>query len=107
MTMRAPTRRLMTPLFLLCATVAARYSSCAAVEIGESCCPEELGILECTHIPELTQAPDGRTIVSGPHEVARCEASGDGYTWQVYDVCNNGRQCLVEDDGSDYQCDFP
>ena len=89
------------------ATVAARYSSCAVVEIGESCCPEELNILECTPLPELIEAPDGRTIVSGPHEVARCEPSENGYTWQVYDVCNNGRQCLVEDDGSGYECVFP
>lgn len=96
-----------TPLFLLLATVAARYSHCAAVEIGESCCPEELGILECTPLPELTQAADGRTVVSGPHEVARCEATEEGYTWQVYDVCNNGRQCLVEEDGSGYECAFP
>ena len=82
------TRRLstVTPFFLLLATVAARYSNCAAVEIGDSCCPEELNILECTPLPDLTQASDGRTIVSGPHEVARCEASEGGYTWQVYDV---------------------
>ena len=105
--MKAPRISLSTPHFLLFATLAARYSSCAAVEIGESCCPEELGILECTPIPDLTQAPDGRTIVNGPHQVARCEASEDGYTWQVYDVCNNGRQCLVEEDGSDYECEFP
>ena len=105
--MKAPRISLSTPLFLLFATLAARYSSCAAVEIGESCCPEELGILECTPIPDLTEAPDGRTIVNGPHQVARCEASENGYTWQVYDVCNNGRQCLVEEDGSDYECEFP
>lgn len=98
---------LRTPLFLLFATLAARYSSCASVEIGESCCREEVGILECTPLPELTQAPDGRTIVSGPHQVARCQADGDGYSWQIYDVCNNGRQCLVEEDGSDYECAFP
>ena len=67
------------------ATVAARYSSCAAVEIGESCCPETR-ILECTPLPELIEAPDGRTIVSGPHEVTRCEPSENGYTCR-YMMC--------------------
>ena len=105
--MKPPKITLSTPLFLLCATLAARYSNCAAVEIGESCCKEELGILECTKIPETTRASDGRTIVNGAHQVARCEATQDGYQWQVYDVCNNGRQCLVEEDGSDYTCEFP
>ena len=105
--MKTPRISVTTPLFLLFTTLAARYSSCAAVEIGESCCAEELGVLECTPIPDLSEAADGRTIVSGPHQVARCEATADGYTWQVYDVCNNGRQCLVEEDGSDYVCEFP
>ncbi len=96
-----------TLLFIFLATFAARYSECAAVDIGDACCAEELGILECTQRPDVVSAPDGRRVVDGAHQVARCESTSDGNRWQVYDVCLNGRQCLVENDGSDYQCEFP